>query len=156
MSKRGLPELPFTYTDSKGVGCSKKKKKKKNKDVKKNAPSLCSAAASSSSNSNKVHNEINAQDTHTSQTTAHAINTTASFSTTFANKLKLLDTRDESFCFQDDVDDGDYDPSFSEELDREVEDFARRLKTKPPVIYFDSSSQELDLLQVHLKEKDPR
>lgn len=38
-------------------------------------------------------------------------------------------------------------------LCREVEDFARRLKTITPVIYFDSSSQEIHIVQVSTKGK---
>lgn len=122
--------------DSKGVKASKNKKKnRRRKDQQKNASSNCSAVsndASSSSNTIGTHKkESNGFDSlcHTAKICDHVL-------PNIGEMLKLQDVEDDSFAPEDEFDDADIDdeidPAMKERIDREVEDFARRLNSDWP------------------------
>ncbi|KAI3444531.1 hypothetical protein Pfo_001196 [Paulownia fortunei] len=122
--------------DSKDTRTSKNKKKnRKRKDHHKNAPSNCTSTSNStSSSSNAVDmnkKESNELDSVCSNPSLHD-----ELLTNICNATKLLDIKDDGLeaanDFGDcDIDD-DIDPALKEKIDREVEDFARRLNSDWP------------------------
>ncbi|XP_074353613.1 SKP1-like protein 21 isoform X2 [Apium graveolens] len=82
--------------------------------------------------------KISTEDSNVFEASSHGVRS-SSISSMIADKLKLSNTRNKSFTFKDDFDNGDSGPSPSKDLDREVEEFSRRLIPQVPVIYFDSS-----------------
>ncbi|XP_017220160.1 SKP1-like protein 21 [Daucus carota subsp. sativus] len=133
--------------DYKGAQTHKKKKKKnsKKKERQNNDSSPC--AASSSTNSGILREgvegpyEISTQDSNAFEATIHGVQS-SSMANMVADKLKLSNTPDKNVTVEDDINRGDCDLTPSPGFDRALEDFARRLISKGPVIYFDSSSHE--------------
>ncbi|KAL6981969.1 SKP1-like protein 21 [Sarracenia purpurea var. burkii] len=114
--------------ESKGVKTSKNKKKnRRKKDQQKNASSNSTAVpndTSSSNNSTEVHmKESNCLDSmcRGAQIPDHV-----------CEMLKLLHVEADSFANEDEFDDDEIDPAMKEKIDREVEDFARRLNSDWP------------------------
>nr|XP_017220164.1 PREDICTED: uncharacterized protein LOC108197154 isoform X3 [Daucus carota subsp. sativus] len=135
------------FPDYKGAQTHKKKKKKnsKKKERQNNDSSPC--AASSSTNSGILREgvegpyEISTQDSNAFEATIHGVQS-SSMANMVADKLKLSNTPDKNVTVEDDINRGDCDLTPSPGFDRALEDFARRLISKGPVIYFDSSSHE--------------
>ncbi|KAK3022428.1 hypothetical protein RJ639_045199 [Escallonia herrerae] len=112
-------------SDSKGVRASKSKKKnRRRKDQLKHAPMSCSTVNSTSSSNNAIdiHKESNGGDfiCHNSKVHNHSV-------PVLCETLKLQDIEDDRFAPEDELD--DLDPAMKEIIDREVEDFARRLNS---------------------------
>ncbi|KAL0428857.1 UNVERIFIED_CONTAM: SKP1-like protein 21 [Sesamum radiatum] len=110
--------------DSKGSRTSKNKKKnRKRKDHQKTTPSN-----STSSSSNAESNEL---DSVCSNPSLHG-----KLLTDVCHETKLLDIEDAGLAAEDEFDDcdldDDIDPALKEKIDREVEDFARRLNSDWP------------------------
>ncbi|GFP91509.1 skp1-like protein 21 [Phtheirospermum japonicum] len=110
--------------NSKGTRTSKNKKKnRKKKDHHKTANSNCTSTSNSTSSSNVV--DMNKK-----------VKIESNELTNICNKTKLLDIEDDGLAAEDEFDDcdldDDIDPALKEEIDREVEDFARRLNSDWP------------------------
>ncbi|KAA8520641.1 hypothetical protein F0562_014897 [Nyssa sinensis] len=121
--------------DSKGVRTSKNKKKnRRRKDQLKNASSSCAVSSNNTSASNNVEihkEESNGLDSMHQNVTIHD-----HVLHNMVETLKLQDVEDDSFAPEDEFDEGDIDdeidPAMQEKIDREVEDFARRLNSDWP------------------------
>ncbi|XP_059634187.1 SKP1-like protein 21 isoform X2 [Cornus florida] len=121
--------------DSKGVRTSKNKKKnRRRKDQQGDTCSNCVASLSDISSSNnaiEIHKELNGPDS-----VYHNVHIHNLILPTIDERLKLQDMEDDNFAPEDEFDDGDIDdeidPAMKEEIDREVEDFARRLNSDWP------------------------
>ncbi|EYU32130.1 hypothetical protein ABFS82_02G164200 [Erythranthe guttata] len=122
--------------DSRGTRTSKtKKKNRKRKDHHKTAPPNCTSTSnitSCSSNSvNMDKKELDARHSMYSNPLLHG-----KLLTDVCNATKLLDIEDDGLAAEDEFDDcdldDDIDPALKEQIDREVEDFARRLNSDWP------------------------
>nr|XP_043620516.1 SKP1-like protein 21 [Erigeron canadensis] len=114
--------------DSKEVKTAKNKKKnRKRKDQLKNAP-VCANASSSPNNANKEANGISS--------VGHDERVQGNCLPDISELLKLQNAEDDRFGLEDEFDDCDIgdeiDPEIKEQIDREVEDFARRLNSDWP------------------------
>ncbi|XAR63050.1 hypothetical protein NMG60_11022852 [Bertholletia excelsa] len=114
--------------DSKGVKTPKNKKKnRRRKDQQKTASLDCTAVtndASFSNNMTEVHeNESNGLDSTSDDNKIHDH---------LQEMLRLQDIDGDSFAPEDDFDYDEIDPVMKEEIDREVEDFKRRLNSDWP------------------------
>ncbi|KAL1805971.1 hypothetical protein ACET3Z_029039 [Daucus carota] len=131
--------------DSKGFQTGKKKKKNsKKRDKQKNGFSACVSSTNQScllKNDVEIPDEISTQDSNAFEATIHGVQS-SSMANMVADKLKLSNTPDKNVTVEDDINRGDCDLTPSPGFDRALEDFARRLISKGPVIYFDSSSHE--------------
>lgn len=123
--------------DSKEIKtCKSKKKNRRKKDQQKNASSSGSAIPSSVSSSNNtmvnIKKEVNDLNLICCEAKIHDCNPP-----NVSGMLKLQDIEDERFAAADDDDDDDdlddeIDPALKEKIDKEVEDFARRLNSDWP------------------------
>ncbi|XP_011092526.1 SKP1-like protein 21 [Sesamum indicum] len=116
--------------DSKGSRTSKNKKKnRKRKDHHKTTPSNSTSSSSNAVDMNKK--ESNELDSVCSKPSLHG-----KLLTDVCHETKLLDTEDAGLAAEDEFDDcdldDDIDPALKEKIDREVEDFARRLNSDWP------------------------
>ncbi|KAJ6972336.1 hypothetical protein NC653_032804 [Populus alba x Populus x berolinensis] len=112
------------FSDSKGIKTSKNKKKhKKRKDLQKCAPS------------NEAF-EMHKKESNAASSLCHNAEVDHELQSSLSEKLKLQDAAGEIFAPTvefDDVDiDDEIDPALKEEIDREVEDFARILNSDWP------------------------
>ncbi|KAJ6872842.1 hypothetical protein NC651_031845 [Populus alba x Populus x berolinensis] len=112
------------FSDSKGIKTSKNKKKhKKRKDLQKCAPS------------NEAF-EMYKKESSAASSLCHNAEVDHELQSSLSEKLKLQDAAGEIFAPTvefDDVDiDDEIDPALKEEIDREVEDFARILNSDWP------------------------
>ncbi|KAG8363313.1 hypothetical protein BUALT_Bualt19G0009400 [Buddleja alternifolia] len=124
--------------DSKGTRNSKNKKKnRKRKEDHKTVPSNCIGTSNSTSSSGNAV-DINKKESNeldyvrSSSPMAHV-----NLLPEICDATKLLDVEDDRFAPEDefddcDLDDDDIDPALKEKIDREVEDFARRLNSDWP------------------------
>ncbi|KAI8021021.1 SKP1-like protein 21 [Camellia lanceoleosa] len=128
--------VKFLCADLKGVKASKNKKKnRRRKDQQKNASSNCSAVSNDASSSNNTigthKKESNGFDSlcHNAKICDHVL-------PNIGEMLQSQDVEDDSFAPEDEFDDADIDdeidPALKERIDREVEDFARRLNSDWP------------------------
>ncbi|KAK4418618.1 SKP1-like protein 21 [Sesamum alatum] len=116
--------------DSKGSRTSKNKKKnRKRKDHHKTTPSNSTSSSSNAVDMNKK--ESNELDSVCSNPSLHG-----KVQTNVCHETKLLDIEDDRLAAEDEFDDcdldDDIDPALKEKIDREVEDFARRLNSDWP------------------------
>ncbi|XP_051146738.1 SKP1-like protein 21 [Andrographis paniculata] len=122
--------------DSKGTRASKNKKKnRKRKENQKNAPSDCTSPSNSTSCSrNTADKDKKELDKCHSECGNHSL--LNKLHPNMSNSTKLLDIEDSGLAVVDDFDDcdldDDIDPALKEKIDREVEDFARRLNSDWP------------------------
>ncbi|KAL8119113.1 SKP1-like protein 21 isoform X2 [Apium graveolens] len=138
--------------DCKGIGTSKKKRKVRNKkEGRNNAPS-----SRPFTNEDYLLNDVienHDKDSNTSDASYHSVRSSGDLSSSLSDTFYLLNTLDDSFSFEDEFDDGDIDPTWKEKIDREVEEFARRinlsLRDRMQEIY--NSSQESRLIPVSFK-----
>ncbi|KAG8391842.1 hypothetical protein BUALT_Bualt01G0229000 [Buddleja alternifolia] len=115
--------------DSKGSRTSKNKKKnRKRKDHDKTAPLNCISTSSSNSSSN---NAVNMNKKESNEPAVYG-----KLPPDLRNATKMLDIENDRFDPEDEFDDcdldDDIDPALKEKIDREVEDFARRLNSDWP------------------------
>ncbi|XP_057497844.1 SKP1-like protein 21 isoform X2 [Actinidia eriantha] len=119
--------------DSKGVKTSKSKKKnRRRKDQQKNVSSNCIPISDYDCSSNNAI-EVHTKDSKGLNSMCHV----GKIHNDVGEMLKLQDVEDESFAPEDEFDDSDdiddgIDPAMKEKIDREVEDFARRLNSDWP------------------------
>ncbi|PSS04361.1 SKP1-like protein [Actinidia chinensis var. chinensis] len=119
--------------DSKGVKSSKSKKKnRRRKDQQRNVSFNCTPISNDASSSNNA-TEVHTKDSNGLDYMCHV----GKIHNHVGEMLKLQDVEDDSFVPEDEFDGGDdiddgIDPAMQEELDREVEDFARRLNSDWP------------------------
>ncbi|KAL2552949.1 SKP1-like protein 21 [Forsythia ovata] len=124
--------------DSKEARTSKNKKKnRRRKDHQKNAPLNCTSTSNStSSSSNAV--DLNNKDSNVLNSEFRDALVCGNFLPSLGKTSKLLDIEDDRFAREDEFDDDDgdldddIDPAIKEKIDREVEDFARRLNSDWP------------------------
>ncbi|CAA0820766.1 SKP1-like protein 21 [Striga hermonthica] len=115
--------------DSKGTRTSKNKKKtRKRKDQQKTPDSNCTSTSNSTSSSSNV---VDTDRKESNEFDSACGNPSLDCSTT-----KLLPVEDDGLAAEDEFDDcdleDDIDPALKEKIDREVEDFARRLNSDWP------------------------
>ncbi|KAH6779890.1 SKP1-like 21 [Perilla frutescens var. hirtella] len=117
--------------DLKGTGTSKtKKKSRKRKDHHKNASSNCTSTSNNTSSpSNDDANKKESDELYSVSGNPSLHN---KLLTDVCNATKLLDIEDDGLAAEDEFD--GIDPALKEKLDREVEDFARRLNSDWPEI----------------------
>ncbi|KAL1546274.1 SKP1-like protein 21 [Salvia divinorum] len=117
--------------DSKGTRTSKNKKKsRKRKDLKTASSNCTSTSNNTSSSSHDVDvnkKEINGLHSESGNPSLHK-----KLLNDVCNATKLLDIEDDGLAAEDEFD--GIDPALKEKLDREVEDFARRLNSDWPEI----------------------
>ncbi|PIN22829.1 SCF ubiquitin ligase, Skp1 component [Handroanthus impetiginosus] len=121
--------------DSKGSRTKNKKKNRKRKDHHKTAPSNCTSSSNStSSSSNAV--DMSKKESNELDSACNDPSSPGKLLTNVCNATKLLDIDDDGLTAEDEFDDcdldDDIDPAWKEKIDREVEDFARRLNSDWP------------------------
>ncbi|KAK4483477.1 hypothetical protein RD792_010669 [Penstemon davidsonii] len=123
--------------DSKGTrGSKSKKKNRKRKDHHKTAPSNCTSTSNSTSSSSRNAVDIDKKESNDRESLCSSPRHHGNLIRDLCNGTKLLDIEDDRFGPEDDFDDcdldDDIDPALKEKIDREVEDFARRLNSDWP------------------------
>ncbi|KAL1828592.1 hypothetical protein ACET3Z_007004 [Daucus carota] len=121
--------------DSKVVtGSKNKKRNRKRKNQQKNPPPSCSSSNGnpSSNTGNKIQNKV----LNGSHGTRDSVMDRDDFLSAFCETLRLHSMGDDKLTLEEEFDDCDVDdeldPALKEKLDREVEDFARRLNSDWP------------------------
>ncbi|KAL2511352.1 SKP1-like protein 21 [Abeliophyllum distichum] len=128
----------LSFRNSKEARTSKtKKKNRRRKEHQKNAPLNCTSTSNStSSSSNAV--DLNNKDSNVLNSEFRDALVRGNFLPSLGKTSKLLDIEDDRFAGEDEFDDDDgdldddIDPAIKEKIDREVEDFARRLNSDWP------------------------
>ncbi|CAA0842573.1 SKP1-like protein 21 [Striga hermonthica] len=124
--------------DSKGTRTSNKNKKKnrKRKDQQTTANSNCTSTSNSTPSSTNVEDMDKKFDSNEFDSMCGNPLLRGKVSTNICNKTKSVHFEDDGLAAEDEFDDcdldDDIDPALKEEIDREVEDFARRLNSDWP------------------------
>ncbi|KAG6437709.1 hypothetical protein SASPL_102635 [Salvia splendens] len=117
--------------DSKGTRTSKSKKKSRKRKDLKTAYSNCTSTSNNTSSSN--HDvDVNKKETNELHSESGNPSLHNKLLNDVCNATKLLDLEDDGLAAEDEFD--GIDPALKEKLDREVEDFARRLNSDWPEI----------------------
>lgn len=115
MGKASLEVRKFCFTDSKGIKTSKNKKKnRRRRDQQKNG-------------SPNEANETHKKEENCITSSCHTAEDGNKIRSSLGEESNLPDMEDDIFAHGD-IDD-EIDPALKEEIDREVEDFARRLNS---------------------------